>query len=198
MRCAAIGLALVFGFAGCEAPESTLPVEQGSGEPEAQNIREGDVLKISFPGTPSLDSTQQVRRDGRITLDIVGDVAAAGMTSAALEKDLIQRFSSQLVSKEVTVTIVTSTFPVFVSGAVLRPGKIIADHPITVLEAVMEAGGFEPTKANMEAVVVIRKDSGGTKNYTLNLKLVLEGKSTVSFYLKPSDIVYVPEKFSWF
>jgi polysaccharide export outer membrane protein len=198
VRCAALVVALFGAFAGCQAPESAIPVQQGSGQTEAQTIREGDVLKISFPGSPNLDSSQQVRRDGRITLEIIGDVSVVGLTSAALEKDLIQRFSSQLVSKEVTVTIVSSSFSVFVTGAVLKPGKFNADHPITVLEAVMEAGGFDLTKANMEAVVVIRQESGGTKNYNVNLKLVLEGKSTVPFYLKPSDIVYVPEKFTWF
>lgn len=86
----------------------------------------------------------------------------------------------------------------FVTGAVLKPGRLVSDHPITVLEAVMEAGGFEPTKADTQAVVVIRQEGGSTKNYTVNLKLVLEGKSNTSFYLQPSDIVYVPEKFSWF
>jgi protein involved in polysaccharide export with SLBB domain len=123
---------------------------------------------------------------------------AVGMTPDALQKDLAQRYSSQLVSKEVTVTIASATFPVFVTGSVLKPGRYTSDHPITVLEAVMEAGGFDATKANTEAVVVIRQESGGTKNYTVNLKAILEGKSNTSFYLNPSDIVYVPEKFTWF
>jgi len=194
----ALGLALLWASSGCEAPSTQVPVQQTNVLPDVQTIREADVLKVSFPGSPNLDATQQVRRDGRITLDLVGDVMAAGMTPEALEKDLIQRYSTQLVSKEVTVTIVSAPFPVFVSGAVIRPGKFLADHPMSVLEAVMEAGGFDSTKANTEAVVVIRQEAGGTKNYTLNLKLVLEGKSGAPFYLKPSDIVYVPEKFSWF
>lgn len=62
----------------------------------------------------------------------------------------------------------------------------------------MEAGGFDYTKANQRAVIVIRHEEGQVKNYTLNLNLVLQGKPSIPFYLKPSDIVYVPEKFSWF
>jgi len=62
----------------------------------------------------------------------------------------------------------------------------------------MEAGGFDNTKADTKAVVVIRKEGAGTKNYTLNLQLVLEGKSGESFYLRRSDIIFVPERFSWF
>ena len=83
-------------------------------------------------------------------------------------------------------------------SAVMRPGKIMADRPLTALEAIMEAGGFDNNSADMEAVVVIRKEGDKTVNHTVNLKLVLEGKATGSFYLKPSDILYIPKKFSWF
>ncbi|HUJ44067.1 MAG TPA: polysaccharide biosynthesis/export family protein [Opitutaceae bacterium] len=189
---------------GCETPESAAPVQQAgvqpqtSKQPEVLTVREGDTLKISFPGAPNLDTTQQVRRDGRITMSMVGEVMAAGLTPGDLEKELLKVYSSQLLSKEVTVTVVSSSIPVFVTGAVIRPGKVISDHPISALEAIMEAGGFDRTKADMKAVVVIRQEGGQTRNYTLNLKLVLEGKQSEPFYLKPSDIVYVPEKFSWF
>lgn len=165
---------------------------------EAQTIREGDVLRIAFPGTPSLDTQQTVRRDGRITLSMVGEVKASGKTPGDLEKELLQLFSSQLISKEVTVTVVQSTFVVFVSGSVMRPGKLTSDHPITALEAVMEAGGFNAAKADMKAVTIIRNEAGKTKNYMIDLKQVLEGRASEPFYLKPSDIVFVPERFSWF
>ena len=141
---------------------------------------------------------QTVRRDGRITMSIVGEVMAAGLTPAELEKELLKLYSTQLISKEVGVTVVSSSFSVYVSGAVGHPGKIISDRPISALEAIMEAGGFDNAKADMRAVVVIRREEGQTKNYTLNLKLVLEGKQSDQFFLKPFDIVYVPERFSWF
>ena len=115
-----------------------------------------------------------------------------------MEKQLVQLYAPQLVTKEVTVTVVSSSFGVFVTGAVIHPGKIMSDRPITALEAVMEAGGFDSAKANMKAVGLIRNKGGQTQNYTLNLQLVLEGKQNEQFYLEPSDIVYVPEKFSWF
>ncbi len=204
MVLAAVGCGFLAAVTGCQTPEPTAPLPQtrsqaGAGqEPEAQTLREGDVLKISFRGAPNLDTTQQVRRDGRITLSLVGEVKAADLTPTELEKQLVQLYASQLVTKEVTVTVVSSSFGVFVTGAVIHPGKIISDRPITALEAVMEAGGFDSAKANMKAVVVIRNKGGQTKNYTLNLQLVLEGKQTEQFYLEPSDIVYVPEKFSWF
>jgi polysaccharide biosynthesis/export protein len=194
----ALGIGLLLAFSGCDSPTELPPAQKAGALPEAQTISEGDVLKISFPGSPSLDTTQQVRRDGRISLSIVGEVVVTGKTPASLEADLAKLYASQLVSKAVNVTVVSSSFSVFVAGAVLKPGKIQPDHPITALEAIMEAGGFQTDKADMKAVVVIRQENGGTKNYTLNIKDIIDGKASRPFYLKPSDIVYVAEKFSWF
>lgn len=195
---AALGLAVLTAVIGCQTPRNEGPVGQDADHSEAIILREGDVVKISFPGTPNLDTTQQIRRDGKIALSMVGEATAGGMTPAELEKEIIKLYSSQLVSKEVTVTVVSSSFPVFVSGAVIRPGKISSDHPITALEAIMEAGGFDYAKADLGNVRVIRNEKGHVMNYTLNLKLVLQGRQGTPFYLKPADIVYVPEKFSWF
>jgi len=81
-----------------------------------------------------------------------------GFKPSELEKELVKLYSSQLVSKEVSVAVESSSFAVYVTGSVLRPGKIVSDRPISVLEAIMEAGGFAGTMANMKAVVVIRKE----------------------------------------
>jgi polysaccharide biosynthesis/export protein len=197
-----VGL-LVLG-AGCQTlPPVSSPVSSGDrGEPAKQGeilvLREGDDVRISFPGAPNLDTTQRIRTDGRLTLSMVGEVVAAGMTPTDLEKKLLELYSSQLVSKEVTVTVISSSFSVTVSGAVLKPGKIVSDHPISALEAVMEAGGFAGTKADMQAVKILRVQDGVTKSFVVDLKAALEGRQTEPFYLKRSDIVFVPEKFSWF
>ena len=185
---------------GCQtqAPPPDGVKEQTTAPPAIVTLREGDVLKISFPGSPSLDTSQQIRRDGKITLPLVGEVQAAGMSTETLQQNLVKLYAPQLATKEVVVTMASSTFPVFVTGSVIRPGKIVSDHPITALDAIMEAGGFDYTKANLKAVRVIRHEGDRAVNYTLNLKLVLEGKASKQFYLQPSDIVFVPERFSWF
>jgi polysaccharide biosynthesis/export protein len=125
---------------------------------------------------------------------LVGELTALGKTPAELEKEILELYKSQLVLKEVSVSLQSSTFPVFVTGSVVRPGKVAADRPISALEAVMEAGGFDPAKANMKRVVVLRIHEGQLKHYILNLKRVLDGKNKQLFYLRPSDIVFVPEK----
>jgi polysaccharide export outer membrane protein len=195
---ATLAIAILTAVAGCETTQTNAPVATAAEQSNAIILREGDMVKITFPGAPNLNDSQQIRRDGKIALSMVGEVVAAGLTPADLEKEILKLYSSQLVTKEVTVTVTSSSFPIFVTGAVIRPGKILSDHPITALEAIMEAGGFDFTKADLGHVRVIRNEKGGTKNYTLNLKEALEAKQSAPFYLKPSDIVYVPEKFSWF
>jgi len=194
-------LAALFTLTGCETGHFEKPPHATGAEPahaETILLREGDTVKISFPASPNLDATQQIRRDGKITLSLVGEVAAAGLTTAELQQKLLKLFAPQISSKEVTVVLQSSSFPVFVTGSVIRPGKISSDHPLTALEAVMEAGGFDYTTANLKAVKIIRNENGTMKNYKVNLKNVLDGKDNQPFYLKPDDIIYVPERLSLF
>ena len=183
-------------FSGCSTPQSSaLPANV---VPDVQTLSVGDQIKISFPGTPSLDTQQTIRRDGRINLTIIGEVKAADKTPAELEKELATAYASQLTSKEIKVTVISSSFAVFVTGAVMKPGKIASERVLTLLDAIMEAGGFDNARANMKTVRVIRQEAGQMKNYVINMKAVLEGGQTEPFYLKAHDVVYVPEKISWF
>jgi len=195
-----LGLMLLLASSGCQTQDPGVNAAGGPAAlpPEATALREGDTLKISFPGAPNLDTTQQVRADGKIVLPVMGEMAVVGMTPAALEKELVSRYSTQLLSKEVTVAVEASGFVVYVTGAVLRPGKISSNRPLTALEAVMEAGGFDYAKADQKAVKVIRHENGRASSYTVNLKLEMQGRPGGNFSLKPADIVFVPESFTWF
>jgi len=192
-------------FAGCETAAPTASAEPApqmasaaAPAPEVLTLKEGDVIRISFPGVPSMDTTQQVRQDGRVSLPMQGEYLVTGKTTEGLTKELEEFYAPKLVSKEVMVTLVSSSFSVYVTGAVLHPGKVQSDRPLSAFEAIMNAGGFDTSRANMQAVTIIREENGQTHNYTVNLQLILEGKSSAPFYLKRSDTVFVPEKFSWF
>ena len=181
---------------------SSIPQKGASAKPEEAKpdvivLREGDSVRISFPGAPNLNTVAVIRRDGRITLPLKGEFQAAGLTPPDMEKELLKLYGPELQTKEVNVAVESSAFPIFVTGAVLRPGKINADRPLTALEALMEVG-IDYTKANLKAVRVIRTENGHTQHHTLNLKRVLQGNQDQQFKLKPQDIIYVPEKFSWF
>ena len=197
VKLAGLLLAAVAAFSGCATSPADKAAYQAAGaRSETIILREGDMVKIAFPGSANLDSTQQIRREGKVALPLGGEVAAAGLTPEELQQKLAG--ATQITTKEVTVAVLSSAFPVFVTGSVLHPGKILSDHPITALEAVMEAGGFDFTTANMKAVKIIRHENGAVKNFTVDLKLALSGKNSTPFYLKPDDIIYVPERFSLF
>ncbi|HUS33764.1 MAG TPA: polysaccharide biosynthesis/export family protein [Verrucomicrobiae bacterium] len=164
----------------------------------AITLREGDVVRVTFPGATQLDTAQQIRRDGKIVLPTFGEVQAAGLTPADLEKQIAEKFGTQLLTKEIAVTVESSQYPVFVNGAVLRPGKIEATRPITVLEAIMEAGGFDTAKANLKSVKVIRTMGSQVRTHVVDLRPAIAGQPSTPFFVRPSDIIFVPEKFTLF
>jgi protein involved in polysaccharide export with SLBB domain len=193
-----LGIVALAFVAGCESDSSqfqpiTSPVQHSpqpvtpevaaakadvtTNNPTTYVLREGDVVKITFPGSPNLNSVQPIRSDGKISLQLVGEVQAAGLTPGNLQHKLMDLYAPQLSQKELTVEVQSSSFPVYVTGTVLRPGKIVSDHPITALEAIMEAGGPDYTKANLKNVSVIRQEGNQTKIYRLNLKRVMDGQS---------------------
>ena len=212
MALLAVPVALLILAAGCQTQNSTMSksdmaamssAAQFSAIPDSTNsdlqvLHEGDTISIAFPGAAELNTLAVIRRDGRITIKSLGEFKAAGLTPPEMEKELIKQFGSQLQTKEVIVAVQASAFPVYVTGAVLRPGKVLSDRPLTALEAVMEAGGFDYTKANLKAVRVLRSQDGRMEHFTLNLKRVLKGEESSQFSLKPADIVYVPERFNLF
>lgn len=183
---------------GSSAATSSDSAKTGKLSDSEQVLYEGDVIKIAYPGAANLETTQQIRRDGNINLYMVGEIKAAGRSPADLQQELKRLYSKDLISSDVIVTIVSSTFSVFVTGAVIRPGKILPVRSITVLEAIMEAGGFDRSKANLKSVTVIRTENGVTQSFMIDAKAVLSGKQPKPFYLKSHDIVYVPDRFTLF
>jgi polysaccharide export outer membrane protein len=131
---------------GCKSTKSdqqlTAVAEAAAKEADSEPIvlHEGDAVRITFPGAPTLNTVQQIRRDGRITLPDVGEFKATGLTPTEMEQELLKLYGPQLQTKEVTVGVESSAFLVYVTGSVSRPGKIVTDRPINALEAVMEAG----------------------------------------------------------
>ncbi len=191
-----LGVALTF-LSAC----SNQPVNAGPPTkvlPDVQTLNPGDVIKIAFPAAPNLDQQQQIRRDGRVNLTIIGEIKVADKTPAQLEKELSEAYSSQLTSKEVKVTVISSTFAVYVSGAVMKPGKITAERALTAYDAIMEAGGLDPTRANARKARVLRQEDDQIKTYPLDIDALLKGQIKEPFYLKAHDTVHVPEKISWF
>jgi polysaccharide biosynthesis/export protein len=184
--------------AGVGAFDNADTPQSDSSAPQPTILRQGDSVKITFPGSANLNETEQIRLDGKISLPLVGDVQAAGLTPDQLQQNLVKLYAPQISSSDVTVAIESSSFPVYVTGCVLSPGRVLSNQPLTALEAVMEAGGFDYSRANLRRVHVIRRENDTSQGFVLNLKTVLKGEDKNDFFLQPNDIIYVPEKFSWF
>jgi polysaccharide export outer membrane protein len=160
----------------------------------ATTLREGDVVMVTFGVETNLNTVAKIQLDGNIVMPMLGVVHAGGMTLQGLQADLKQRYAPLIKVNELTVTLTTTSASVYVSGAVLRPGRLPLDRPLTALEAIMEAGGFDFNKAKPSQVSVLRMENGKQVRYKLNLKSALKEGDTHPFQLQPFDIVHVPEK----
>jgi polysaccharide export outer membrane protein len=182
-------LALLF-YTGCQGPAKH-PTPLVGQTPNYLNP--GDVVKISFPAAPELNQSQKIGTDGTLSLPLVGEVHAAGKSPGQLQTELANLYKPQLQDNEVLVTLETRALPVVVSGAVQKPGKITFERPATVLEALMEAGGFTP-EADLKKVSVIRIVKGEHQTQLFDLRPLLHGKPTRAVYVSGGDVIYVPEK----
>jgi len=182
-------LALLFCI-GCQGtPKHQVPLVAQT----PNYLNPGDVVKISFPAAPELNQTQKIGTDGTLSLPLVGEVHAAGKSPGQLQNELATLYKPQLQDNEVLVTLESRAVPVVVSGAVQKPGKIVFERPATVLEAIMEAGGFTP-EADLKKVSVIRIAKGEHYTQIYDLRPVLKGKPIAAVYCSGGDVIYVPEK----
>jgi polysaccharide biosynthesis/export protein len=175
--------------AGCQQTKTHPPIVAQT----PNYLNAGDTVRITFPAAPELNQSQKVGTDGSLSLPLVGEVHAAGKSPEQLQTELANLYKSQLQDNEVLVTLETRAVPVVVSGAVAKPGKIVFERPATVLEAIMEAGGFTP-EADLKKVSVIRIVRGEHYSQTYDLRPVLRGKPTPAVYVANGDVIYVPEK----
>ena len=190
-------LLLVAVFSGCQQPAGQVGNVGGASAAASPftstRLAEGDTVRVAFEGDTNMNTVVKVQLDGTIALPMIGAHKAAGLTPAELRTALMERYKTILSVNEITVSAISSP-SVYVSGAVLKPGRIPLDRPLTALEAVMEAGGFDHRRAKVSSVSVIRKEEGQQRRFTLDLKRALSGEDLTPFYVQPYDIIHVPEK----
>jgi protein involved in polysaccharide export with SLBB domain len=191
-------LAAVLAVTGCQTGPNgpAMPAADPAGIFYSTNVlHAGDVVDISFQYSTNYNTIQRIALDGTVNMNTVGPVKAAGKTLVQLQLDLADAYKSLAKDDVITVNrVMTSVAIVYVSGAVFKPGEVELSHPLTAIEAVMAAGGFDDTRARLSDVTVLRVENGVQRAYHLNLRRVLEGREAAPFYLQPFDIVYVPVK----
>jgi protein involved in polysaccharide export with SLBB domain len=182
---------------GCAACASHVPSAPPPGpSPRAGGgyaLKPGDFIDIRFYKTPELNVEVPVRGDGKVSLEPVGDVQAAGLTPGELAHDLTTRYAKELTNPRVTVIVRGFGGQVFVGGEVKNPAVVTLTNGMTALQAIDAAGGFVNT-GERSTVVLMRREDGRYRGHLLPLDKALSGEDTsVDVALEPGDIVDVPK-----
>jgi protein involved in polysaccharide export with SLBB domain len=183
---------------GCTTPAlpkvASLP--PGSALPAKEyRIQPGDQLDIKLFYNPELNELLTVRPDGRITLQLVNDVMAAGLTPAQLTTVLTKAYGAELRNPKVAVIVRTSVADkVYVDGEVTRAGLVPLIGPTTILQSISQAGGLKETAKPGEVILLRKTEDNKMTAFRINLDEAYSGAGENNdIYLRPNDIVYVPK-----
>ncbi len=178
-------------------------------------LQVGDKIDIKFFYNKELNESVVIRPDGKISLQLIGEVHAVGLVPGKLRKVLVKKYVGILRRPEVAVIVRSfSEQKVYIGGEVSKPGALIISGNMTALQAILQAGGFDHD-AERRNIVILRNSGTSTPQFiTLNLRdhvgLVAVNASSNScdgcnqdgifkmnpatdIFLEPFDIVYVPQ-----
>jgi polysaccharide biosynthesis/export protein len=152
-----------------------------------------DVLDVSVWKEPEVSRVVPVRPDGKISLPLLNDVQAAGLTPAQLAAQITESLKKYVTNPQVTVIVTTiNSQRVYILGEVTRPGAFPLLPNMTVLQALSSAGGFTQF-AKEKNIYVLRNEDGKQVKHPFNYKAVVGGKNTdQDIVLKAGDTIVVP------
>lgn len=193
----------IFGFlSGCtEAPPKIPPfqvfpmqVSQNQEVLKEYKFDVGDVLDIKFYYYQDLSDSATVRPDGKITLQLVGDIMAKGVTPKELEQNINQKYTGIL--RHPNVAVIARKFvskKIFVGGEVSTPGVIPLEGHLTALQAIISVGGFK-NSAQVDNIVILKNDGNRGASYQIiDLKKHLTHEKIEDIELSSNDVVFVPK-----
>ena len=153
--------------------------------PQAYFIQPRDELDIKFFYNPELNETVTVRPDGKISLQLIDDVQAAGKSPSQLDKMLTNEYAKELKSPEITVIVRSFTGQqIFVGGEVNAQGVVELTAGMTPLQAVINAGGLKETAKPGETIVIRKGEDNQPIPIRVNLKNAIYGNNgKVTFQL---------------
>jgi polysaccharide biosynthesis/export protein len=166
-----------------------LPTVAAPVDPKTYIIGPEDVLAIRVWREPELSQGVQVRPDGKITMQLVGELHAAGLTPAQLQAKVVEALSEYINKPEVTVSLHSvQSKKYYITGEVNRPGTFPLVVPVTILEALTNSGGFREF-ANTKKITILR----GGKILKFNYNDVVKGKNKdQNVVVENGDYIVVP------
>ena len=198
----ALLIGLVLALAACAA--GPRPGEMPTADPSIQavdvyRIGVDDILRVSVWQNPDLNVEVPVRPDGNISVPLAGDVAAGGRTPQEVAESIREKLSSYLRDPNVTVILTELRSHEYlarvrVTGAVRSPVSVPYRQGMTVLDAVLEAGGPNEFAA-ADRTLLHRKADGGSRAYPVHLDRILKrGELATNHAVQPGDVITVPER----
>lgn len=173
-------------LSGCAGPEDLPALEQGGAPDEGYRLDTGDQLRVTVFNQAQLTGDYKVAADGSISMPLIGQVSARGLTSSELEQALVKRLSVEknlLVDPSVNVQ-VEAYRPFFILGEVRNPGQYPCPSDTTVLSAVAVAGGFT-YRARTDYVSITRKIDSQPA----------ERRGDRDSIVQPGDVIFVYERY---
>lgn len=196
-----LGLGAVAAPARAQTPANgavaaaTEPAARDAGVPVPAEYRIGpeDVLGINFWRDADMTGDVTVRPDGRITLPLIGDVLAAGLSPEQLKVAVHQAASKLIADPAVTIIVrQINSRKVFITGQVATPDAYPLTGPRTVMQLIALAGGLTEY-ADKKNIRVMRMEGGQTRSLKFNYNDVSKGKNLQqNVLLQPGDTVVVP------
>ena len=185
----------ILAVAGAPDPSATAARTPTTAREESPGYRIGpeDVLQVSVWNTDAVSRTAPVRPDGKISLPLLNDVQAAGLTPMELREELTRRLAEYIPHPEVSVSVnEVRSFKVSVIGAVAKPGRYELKSWATVIDVLAMAEGFTQFAARSR-IVVLRAVGNQVERLPFDYdKVASGGAGQANFYLRPSDIILVP------
>jgi polysaccharide export outer membrane protein len=176
------------------ATTTTSTPAKAASTPDADyKIGPQDVLRIDVWKEPDISRISPVRPDGRISLPLLNDVQAAGLTPTQLAGVLTEGLKQFITNPQVTVSVSEiNSRRVYVTGEVMKPGAFSLLPNMTVLQALSSSGGFSQF-AKIKGIYVLRVEEGKQVKHPFNYKDVVSGKKPeLNILLQPGDVIVVP------
>jgi polysaccharide export outer membrane protein len=150
-----------------------------------------DILRIDVWKEPEISRSVPVRPDGKISLPLLNDIQAAGLTSMELAANIRDGLTKYITSPQVTVIVTDiNSRRVYCNGEVMKPGAMSLLPGMTALQAISSCGGFTQF-ARIKGTYILRTEDGKQVQHPFNYKDVVKGK-TPDVQLQPGDIIVVP------
>jgi polysaccharide export outer membrane protein len=174
------------------APDAATAAASATSATDSYLIGASDVLTVTVWREPTFSGSVLVRPDGMISLSLLGDIQAAGMTPLQLADEISEKLKKFIQDPKVSVVLTQiNSKKIFLLGEVAKKGPVDMTPGMTLLEAIASGGGLTDF-ANSRKIYILRDKAGKQEKIPVQYKDALKGKGEFNVVLQPGDTIVVP------